>query len=103
VFFHKGLNSVIIRMMVAGQSLDGPDLYFCKLNVSEDQIENGLHYEYAVQHAKENGFYGEMVAFDEDDYPWPLGFLFVRYAKLWESAMVIDLTTLGTSGKRLIG
>ena len=74
-----------IRMVVAGQGFDGPDLYFCKLNVSDYQIENGLHYEYAVSHAKEHGFEGEMVAFDENDNPKPLFQLFN-----WESASVYD-------------
>lgn len=74
-----------VRMVVAGHGINGPDFYFCKLNVTELQIEYGMHYEYAVTHAGDNYLGGDMVAFCEDDPPKPLFTLFE-----WESASVFD-------------
>ena len=74
---------MIIKMVVAGQGFDGPDLYFCKLDMSEKDIHNGNHYDFAKLHAKKHGFDGEMVAFDENDNPKPL-FDLIK----WETASV---------------
>ena len=56
---------MLIKMVVAGQGYDGPDLYFCKLDVPEDAFDEGHHYDLAIAHAKDYGFEGQMIAFDE--------------------------------------
>ena len=74
---------MIIKMVVAGQGYDGPDLYFCKLDVPEDAFDEGHHYDLAIAHAKDYGFEGQMIAFDEYDNPRRLFDLFN-----WDSASV---------------
>ena len=79
---------MLIRMVVAGQGYDGPDLYFCKLDVPEEAIEEGHHYDLAKVHAKNYGFEGQMIAFDENDNPRRLFDLFN-----WDSASVFKHST----------
>ena len=57
-----------IRMIVASCNAIGePDLFFCKVFASPKQVDNGDHYERAKQAASDDGYEGDMVAFDEND------------------------------------
>jgi hypothetical protein len=75
-----------VRTVVAGNGFNGPDFFFCIIACSSEQYENGEHYDRAKQEAREHGYEGEMVAFDEIDGPAGLFELF-----LWPSASVINL------------
>lgn len=57
------------RVIVAVQSCGTgePDLYFCKVRCSETEFENCDHYERAKQAARDEGYEGVMVPFDEHD------------------------------------
>lgn len=67
---------MIVKMVVAAQGNDGPDLYFCKVACSEEQYNEGEHYRRAEKAANDYGYEGSMVAFDEKDPPKPLFGLF---------------------------
>jgi hypothetical protein len=58
---------MFIKMIVAAQGYDGPDLFFCKVNCSKEDYENGLHYEEAEKAAAKAGYEKPMVAMDEND------------------------------------
>lgn len=77
---------MIVRMVVAAHGLDGPDLYFCKVDCSQEQYDNGDHYDAAKSAAKDNDYEGSMVAFDENDPPKPLFDLFN-----WDSASTFKI------------
>lgn len=74
-----------VKCVVACHNASGePDLFFCKVKCTEDQYEVGDHYERAEDYAKEQGYSGPMVVFDENDGPNSLFDLFV-----WESATTV--------------
>lgn len=76
-----------LKMIVAGTDAMGtPDMFFCKLKTTEEEVEEGLHYERAKVIAKDNGYGGPFVVWDEDDAPQVLLNLFV-----WESAETYPL------------
>lgn len=77
---------MIVRVVVAGNSYNGPDLYFCKIQCTEDEYNEGKHYDAAILAAMENGYEGPMVAIDEFDDPKPLFTLFE-----WDTASTYDL------------
>lgn len=82
---------MVIKMVVAAQGYDGPDLYFCKVKCSQDQYDDGEHYECAEDAARQLGYEKPMVAFDENDPPKPLFSLFN-----WESASLYNIeNTIG--------
>lgn len=57
-----------IRMIVACTNDRGaPDFFCCIVQCDEDEYEAGAHYDRAKAAAKEDGYSGEMVAFDEYD------------------------------------
>lgn len=72
---------MIVKVVVAAEGFNGPDLYFCKVECTEEQYDNGDHYDVAKSAANENGYEGSMVAFDENDDPKALFGLFE-----WETA-----------------
>mgnify|MGYP006296098541 CR=1 FL=1 len=72
---------MIVRMVVAGNGCDGPDLYFCKVECDQEQYDEGEHYDRAKEAAQEYGLEAPLVAFDENDPPKPLFGLFQ-----WKSA-----------------
>jgi hypothetical protein len=58
----------IVKCIVAGHNANGePDLYFCKVRCTEQQIDNGEHYERAQRVAQDDGYDEKNVAFDEFD------------------------------------
>lgn len=58
---------MILRCIVACQGGEGPDLYFVKVDCSQEQYDNGEHYDRAIEAAKEADYDEQMVAFDEKD------------------------------------
>lgn len=74
---------MIIRMMVAATNANGePDIYFCKVTCTEDELDSGDHYDMAKRHAEDEGYDRPMVAFDEFD---PAGKAMLNNF-VWESA-----------------
>lgn len=67
---------MIVKVVVAAEGFNGPDLFFCKVECTEEQYDNGDHYDTAKLAASDNGYEGSMVAFDENDDPKPLFGLF---------------------------
>jgi hypothetical protein len=57
-----------IKCIVAAHNATGePDLYFCQVRCTQAQYDNGDHYVRARQAARDDGYEGEMVIFDEFD------------------------------------
>jgi hypothetical protein len=46
-----------------------PDLVRCRVRATREQYQDGQHYEAAKNWAKENGYEGPFIVFDEND-PW---------------------------------
>jgi hypothetical protein len=58
------------KVVVAATNASGEsDFFFCKVNCTEVDHGVGRHYEIAKDAAKDNGYEGSMVAFDELDSP----------------------------------
>lgn len=63
------MNTKIVRMIVAGTNGQGePDFFFLKISCSQEQYDNGDHYAEAKSIARESGYEGPFVAFDEHDH-----------------------------------
>lgn len=76
---------MIVKCVVACRNASGEsDFYFCKVKCSQDQYDVGEHYDMAENHAREEGYEGPMVVFDENDGP---SFLFDHF--VWESASIV--------------
>jgi len=78
---------MIVRCVVAAVNSNGePDLYFVKVVCTQEQFDNGAHYEAALQSAEDEGF-DPALAYDEQDYAGDrmMG-LFV-----WSSATSVDI------------
>ena len=57
-----------IKCIVASYNANGePDLYFCQVLCTQEQFDNGDHYDCAIKCAKDNGYEGDGIAFDEFD------------------------------------
>lgn len=55
-----------IKCIVAATNSNGePDLYFVTVNATEEQIENGRHYDAAKAHAEQAG-YEPALCYDEE-------------------------------------
>jgi hypothetical protein len=75
-----------IRCVVACHNASGEsDFFFVKVSCDERQYSHGEHYELAEYKAREEGYEGPMVVFDENDGP---SFLFEHF--VWESASVVS-------------
>lgn len=60
-------NKRIIRCAVAAHNSNGePDLFFVKVEATDEQIENGKHYEAATDAANEEGYAASNIVFDEE-------------------------------------
>lgn len=76
---------MIIKCVVACMSTEGADFYFCKVKCSEEEYDQGEHYEIAEEAAADDGYDRPMVTFDEHDGPeW----LFERF--VWTSASIVS-------------
>jgi hypothetical protein len=74
-----------IKCVVACRNAEGSsDFYFCKVECSQEEYDYGDHYDKAEDAARDDGYEGPMVAFDENDGP---DFLFDNF--VWESASVV--------------
>lgn len=74
-----------IKCIVAGRNADGePDLYFVIVEATEEQIENGEHYDAANANAYNNGYEPFLVYDEECSAGRAMLPLFA-----WESATVI--------------
>ena len=64
---------MLINCVVAATNASGePDFYFVKVRCSRDQYcgeDGGAHYDAAKTAARDKGYEGEMVVFDENDGP----------------------------------
>jgi hypothetical protein len=59
-----------VEMGVMAQNANGaPEVFFCRIHCSEQDRDNGEHYERAKQLARDAG-YEPMLAFDESDPAW---------------------------------
>lgn len=73
-----------IKCVVACRNCEGvPDFYFCKVKCSQEQYDNGEHYEIAEDAASKEGYEGPLLAYDENDGP---DWLFDHF--VWESASI---------------
>lgn len=74
-----------VKCVVACRNAEGvSDFFFCKVDCSQQDYDNGEHYDRAENYASNQGYEGPMVAFDENDGP---AFLFDHF--VWESASTI--------------
>ncbi|NDD54932.1 hypothetical protein EBZ39_13890 [bacterium] len=74
-----------VRCVVACRNAEGtPDFYFCRVECTEKQYDVGMHYDVAEEQARDEGYEGPMVVYDENDGP---EFLFEHFT--WESASVV--------------
>lgn len=71
----------MIKCVVACTNANGePDFYFCKVEATQEEYDDGIHYERAKGKAKEEGYEAPFVVFDEND---GLDWLFEHF--VWES------------------
>ena len=74
-----------IKCVVACRNAEGvSDFYFCKVDCTQEEYDNGSHYELAENSAISEGYEGPYVAFDENDGP---DWLFDHF--VWESASIV--------------
>lgn len=76
---------MIVRCVVAGNGMNGPDFYFCKIECTQEEYDNGEHYKLAAEAALVAEAYDpdNAVVFDEHDGPvW----LFEHF--VWSTASV---------------
>jgi hypothetical protein len=78
---------MIVKCVVAGYTLDGrPDFYFCNVECTKEEYEEGEHYETAKAEAEANSFDRDnTVVFDEFDGP---DWLFKYFA--WHTATTVQ-------------
>ena len=75
-----------IKCVIACFNASGePDFFFCIVKCSESDYDVGLHYEKAEEFAKEEGYSGPMIVYDENDGP---DWLFDHF--VWESSSVVS-------------
>jgi hypothetical protein len=61
------MNTISIKVIVAGYNASGdPDFFFCKVSCTQQQYNEGEHYDIANQAAEDEG-YEPAIAFDEND------------------------------------
>lgn len=71
-----------IKCVVAATNAQGsPDFYPVVVEVTQEQYDEGEHYEIAMGLATDQGYEGDMVVFDENDGP---AFLFENLFKFLE-------------------
>lgn len=77
------------KVVVCGlNALGEPDFYFCKVIVSEDDYNLGIHYDAAEEKAAENRYEEPFISFDKYD---AAGRAIMDHFT-WESADVYDTT-----------
>lgn len=58
-----------IKCVVACHGGDGPTFCYVVVNCTQEQYDDGQHYEVAKDHARDMNFDGPMVVYDEHDGP----------------------------------
>ena len=82
----KEYDTMIQNIVVAATNANGDaDLFFFKMRMTEDDYNNGYHYESAIQYAESQDYEQPMVVFD-GSMPKALEDLFE-----WDTASIIDL------------
>ena len=77
---------MIINCVVACRNCEGvPDFFFCKAECSQEEYDVGKHYDIAEDAAREEGYEGSFVVYDENDGP---DWLFDNF--VWKSASVFS-------------
>ncbi len=57
-----------IKCIIACVNANGePDLYFCKVRATQEQIEGCFHLDCAIEQANEEGYEAPFVPYDEHD------------------------------------
>lgn len=57
-----------IKMVVLATNSEGsPEFHTCSVEVTQEQYDNGDHYDLAKENADFNGYEEPMIAFDERD------------------------------------
>lgn len=57
-----------MRVIVLGTNANGdPEFYSCQVEAGVEAIHNGDHYDLAIVRARQEGFEGPFLAFDEND------------------------------------
>ena len=57
----------IVRVLVLGTTGEGSEFYGATVDVTQEQYDEGEHYELAKELAREQSFEEPMMAFDEND------------------------------------
>lgn len=79
---------MILRMIVAGTNPNGePDLFFCKVECSQKDYQEGNHYDAAKRLASDEDWEQPFVAFDEKD----AGGKAMLDKFTWESASIVTV------------
>lgn len=82
------MNKQIIKCVIACINSNGePDFFFVKVNGTEDQINDGYHYDAAKKYCDDEGYVSHL-AYDENDCGFTACF---ENSFVWESASVIEI------------
>lgn len=75
-----------VKCVVACHNASGePDFYFCIIQCNESDYELGRHYDMVEVYAKEQGYEGPFVVYDENECPeWLLEHFVWESASIWE-------------------
>ncbi len=78
---------LVVKCIVACINAGGePDFFFCLIDCTPAQYDEGYHYDAAKTAAKDHDYGGAMVVYDENDGP---KFLFDHFAQKWSAPIVI--------------
>ena len=82
------MNKQIIKCVVACINSNGePDFFFVKISGTEDQINDGYHYDMAKKYCNSEG-YESHLAYDENDCGFTTCF---ENSFVWESASIVEI------------
>ena len=57
-----------MKIIVVGRNAQGePEFHTCDVEAGQEAIDNGDHYDLAIENAEHNGYGGPFLAFDEND------------------------------------
>lgn len=81
------MKNKIINCVVAGINRFGePDMFFVRVNCTQDQIDNGKYYFAARKHVEESGFVPVMVFAENDP-----GYSYIRTEQSEDVAEIIEI------------
>lgn len=81
---------MIIRCIVAAINSNGePDLYFCKVGGTQEQYHEGLHYDTAMEAARNEGYEPKLVYDEYDNAGKAMLVLFH-----WDTTSTINVTEI---------